>query len=75
MGTRRLALALKKLDLQRSAVAQPISQQIFGLLFIPGLAGRRSERNDKKKELFEVSPKNLTVLAAVWRLLLLRANK
>lgn len=56
-------------------MARPVSQQIFGLLFIPGLAGRRSERNDKKNELFEASPKNLTELTAVWRFLLLRANK
>lgn len=56
-------------------MARPISQQIFGLLFIPGLAGRRSERNDKKSELFEASPKNLTVLAAAWKSLLLTANK
>lgn len=55
-------------------MARPISQQIFGLLFIPGLAGRRSERNDKKSELFEESPKNLTVLPAVWRFLLLKVN-
>lgn len=71
MGTRRLALALKALDLQRSAVPRPISQQIFGLPFIPRLTGRRSERNDKKSKLSESSLKNLTMLTVAWRFLLL----
>lgn len=52
-------------------MAWPISQQIFGLPFIPGLTGRRSERNDKKSKLFESSLKNLTMLTVAWRFLLL----
>lgn len=37
VGTGLLAPALLKLDLQRSTAARPISRQLSGLLFIPGL--------------------------------------